>query len=82
MQRIWTDKERDRERSRSPPSGEENKFVYTRSIPTLQITHRILYDRSMKSVRTDDAAQCELSKGKGVSQGSGGESDCEGNSVL
>ena len=36
----------------------------------------------MKSVRTDDAAQCELSKGKGVGQRSGGESDCEGNSVL
>jgi hypothetical protein len=39
-----------------------NQFEYTRSNPTLQISHRIRYDRSGKSVRTDHIAHCELSR--------------------
>jgi hypothetical protein len=67
MQRIWTERESERERTREREvslrqSGALNQFVYTRSNLTLQISHRIRYDRSGKSVRTDRAAHCELSR--------------------
>jgi hypothetical protein len=57
-----SERERERKRSQSPPSGAVNQFVYTRSNLPLQISHRICYDRSGKSVRTDRAAHCELSR--------------------